>query len=191
MTSRVRKRLEARQIECCGISASLIFPQQFNDGLAAFGNKASLLGAATLQLAKRLIDTIDPSDQQDVFLLCDRLGGRTHYAGLLQQELTGSFVRVVYERRPESCYRWQEGNRNFESRFIVKGERMLPIALGSMVAKYLREISMDAWNSFWKQQLPDLQPTAGYPQDARRFKKEIASVQTKLKVADDLIWRKK
>lgn len=191
MSMRLRETLAERQIQCLQVRASVVFPRDFNRGLADFGNKASLLSTITCRLIRNLIESIEPVEGQNVIVLCDKHGGRAHYAGLLQQELTESFVRVIQEDRHESCYRWQEGDRHFETRFLVKGERHLPIALGSMMAKYLRELSMDAWNRFWKQLMPSLQSTAGYPQDARRFKKEIAGAQSRLQVADDTIWRQR
>lgn len=74
-----------------------------------------------------------------------------------------------------------------EVSFHVGGERHLPTALASMLAKYLREREMRAWNAYWTKRLPGLRPTAGYPVDALRFRSEIASL-----VADDAwfgLWR--
>ena len=58
-----------------------------------------------------------------------------------------------------------------------------------MTAKYLRELSMRAFNEFWCARVPDLRPTAGYPYDARRFRKEIAAEQRELGIDDHVIWR--
>ena len=58
-----------------------------------------------------------------------------------------------------------------------------------MTAKYLRELSMRAFNEFWRAHVADLRPTAGYPNDARRFRKDIAAKQRELKIDDRVIWR--
>ena len=58
-----------------------------------------------------------------------------------------------------------------------------------MLAKYLRELSMLAFNEFWQSHLPDLKPTAGYPVDAKRFREQIRSVQKQLDVSDERLWR--
>jgi hypothetical protein len=50
---------------------------------------------------------------------------------------------------------------------------------------------MRAWNEFWCARIEGLEPTAGYPTDARRFKQAIAAVQQELGIDDDLIWRLK
>jgi len=39
-----------------------------------------------------------------------------------------------------------------------------------MTAKYLRELSMQAFNAFWRDPRPRSEPTAGYPVDAARWR---------------------
>jgi hypothetical protein len=73
----------------------------------------------------------------------------------------------------------------------MNGERFMPTALASMTAKYLRELSMKAFNEFWRAHIPELKPTAGYYRDAWRFKKEIAAIQKELQIDDCVIWRKR
>jgi hypothetical protein len=75
--------------------------------------------------------------------------------------------------------------------FRAGGESFLPAALASMTAKYLRELAMGAFNAFWQTRINGLKPTAGYPLDARRFKHEIAAVQTALGISDHLLWRQR
>ena len=58
-----------------------------------------------------------------------------------------------------------------------------------MASKYLRELAMLAFNDFWGQRVPGLKSTAGYPEDARRFKAEIAACQTRLQIPDRSLWR--
>jgi predicted secreted protein len=43
-----------------------------------------------------------------------------------------------------------------------------------MYAKYVRELCMEAFNQYWRAELPDLEPTKGYPVDAQRFRAAIA-----------------
>jgi hypothetical protein len=71
----------------------------------------------------------------------------------------------------------------------MQGERFLPTALASMTAKYLRELSMRAFNEFWCSRIPNLRPTAGYPKDAHRFRSAIAAAQKELKIDDHALWR--
>jgi hypothetical protein len=60
-----------------------------------------------------------------------------------------------------------------------------------MTAKYLRELSMRAFNEFWCARVPDLRPTAGYPMDSHRFRKAIAAMQRELGIEDHVVWRKR
>ena len=65
------------------------------------------------------------------------------------------------------------------------------MALAWMASKYLRELAMRALNEYWCRRVPGLQPTAGYPHDARRFRTDIAETQRRLKIADRVVWRVK
>ena len=67
----------------------------------------------------------------------------------------------------------------------------LCVALASMTSKYLREVLMLEFNSFWKEHVPDLKPTAGYPGDAARFFQAIRPMLDKLGLNEDCIWRRK
>ncbi|HEV3341701.1 MAG TPA: hypothetical protein VG125_15145, partial [Pirellulales bacterium] len=98
-------------------------------------------------------------------------------------------VEVYGEGRNESVYRWGPEDRRTEVVFRVNAERYLPCAVASMTSKYLRELSMLAFNQYWAGHLPDLRPTAGYPVDAGRFKAEIAAMQATLGIDDRILWR--
>ena len=166
-----------------------IFPSRFNEAVNKFGNKAELLSYETLSLAGRLMELRSTSDDSDVWIGCDKHGGRSKYAGMLNQYLTAEFVKIDKESLESSQYNWQQGCTSVSIRFNAKGEHLLPVALASMVAKYVREIAMLVWNEFWQGKLPGIRPTKGYPLDARRFKKEIAELQQSLGIEDQQIWR--
>jgi hypothetical protein len=123
------------------------------------------------------------------YIYLDKHGGRNQYAGLLQHHFAECWVDVLAEGRAESRYAWEHGGRRVEAAFRVGCESMLPTALASMTAKYLRETSMRAFNAFWAEHVPGLIPTAGYPGDARRFREEIAAVQAALGIEDRVLWR--
>lgn len=189
----LRAELEKRDIECCRLAATVIFPGPWNRQLEELGNKSRLLSAASCRLAGRLMTWgVDrfPEERGGVRVFCDKHGGRNRYAAILQHELSESFVRVICESREESSYRWSAGeSREVRAHFLARGESELPVAVASMLAKYLRELSMMAWNRFWKTQVPGLRPTAGYPQDARRFRRDIARAQSQLAIDTRSIWR--
>jgi hypothetical protein len=59
-----------------------------------------------------------------------------------------------------------------------------------MAAKYVRELSMHAFNAFWADRLPGLRPTAGYPTDALRWREDAATAIEQAHVAADALWRR-
>jgi hypothetical protein len=163
-----------------------IFPREFNDTVARCDSKGTALSHWTLELAARLIEPL-PDDQ--IYILCDKHGGRDRYLPLLTEAFPGPFIETVTEGRARSVYRFGPAARRVEFCFQAKGESHLPTALASMASKYLRELAMRAFNDFWRQHVSDLRPTAGYPADARRFQADIAAAQRSLGIEDRILWR--
>ena len=181
--NRLRKTFAANEVLLDRMFARIVFPERFNDQIQLVGNKATLLSGETLSLVRELID--DEDKESELLIRCDKHGGRNAYASLLQHHVTDEPVRIETESKLISRYSWNET----AIEFICKGESHLPVALSSMIAKYLRELLMMAWNHFWQIKIPDLKATKGYPQDAKRFKKDIEETQRKLKIPDHRIWR--
>ena len=75
--------------------------------------------------------------------------------------------------------------------FQQGAERHFPAAVSSMVCKYVRELSMELFNRFWQQHIPDLRPTKGYPTDAKRFRSDIAETQQRLGITNNTLWRER
>lgn len=50
---------------------------------------------------------------------------------------------------------------------------------------------MRAFNDYWQRLVPELAPTAGYPADARRFKRQIEPVRASLGIGEEVLWRVK
>ena len=68
-------------------------------------------------------------------------------------------------------------------------EHHLPAALASMIAKYTRELYMLRFNHYFRSQISELKPTAGYVQDGRRFLKEIEPLLKKNGIKQELLVR--
>jgi hypothetical protein len=183
------------------IRAKLVFPEQFNDLLDHYGNKATVLSHITVGLLREVIDTICPppstsgprpstlDPRLSIHAVCDKHGGRNFYTALLQHHFSEHWISPVFESHAESHYEWGTDAARVRAVFRINGEAFLPTALASMTAKYLRELAMKAFNEFWCARVPDLRPTAGYYGDSRRFKRAIESKQRELKIDDHLIWR--
>ena len=173
-------------VQLLKLQAVALFPQQFNEESEQLGGKGGLLTHHTLDLVRRQLALLE---DEAVLIQCDKHGGRNHYAPALQHTFPEYLLEVCKEGRAQSVYRWGPPDRRTEIRFTAKGDAFLPAALASMTAKYLREMAMQAFNAYWCERLPGLQPTAGYPADARRFKREIAQLQAAEAIPDSSLWR--
>lgn len=185
--SRLSGHLARCGVRWVALRSRVVFPEEFNRAAVAAGNKAEALSAWTLHLVGQLLADLPPDDA--VCIVCDKHGGRNHYLPHLQRQFPDHFIEVRRESAEESRYRWGPPQRRVECCFKTRGESFLPTALASMTSKYLRELSMLAFNAFWQRHIPELRPTAGYPTDARRFKDAITQVQQRLGIADALLWR--
>jgi len=188
LQDRVRTGLDCAGIRLVNVCATAMLPHTFNELVDKYGSKGELLSLTTLKLAAHAIANLPADSTEPIIVTCDKHGGRGHYTGQLQHVFPDDLVRVDLEGRQESIYRCGPGHR-YEFRFIAKGERMLPTALASMTAKYLRELAMIPFNQFWQQHVPGLKATAGYPGDATRFWDEIRPMQQRLGIADRVLWR--
>ncbi len=180
--------LAAAGVRLAAVESRAIFPAEFNELVERHGSKGTALSHQTLALAARMID---PLPAGPIALVCDKHGGRNCYGPLLAAHFPEWLVEVRSEGRQRSLYRFGPPERRVEVCFRTKGESCLAVALASMASKYLRELAMRAMNDYWCRRVPGLRPTAGYPQDARRFRTDIAAAQTELRIADRILWRER
>jgi len=188
LARKLRSGCERAGIRLRAIGGRAIFPERFNQLLDEYGNKSDALSAISLDL---LSDMMVPLAGGRVSVICDKHGGRNHYAPIVQHYFPEWLVEVRREGAIESSYTFGREPMRTMISFRCRAERAMPVALASMAAKYLRELAMRAFNDYWCRQMPELRPTAGYAQDARRFKREIAELQTTLGIDDRLLWRAK
>jgi ribonuclease HII len=191
VTRQLAANLTQLQIQLVQYRAKIIFEPEFNRQLRQLGNKAEVLWQVWTELLR---ESVIESCSFPAFVLADRQGGRVYYRDLLDrwcQNFGLSDCSVLRETPEESAYRIQGEKGWLEILFSVKGERYLAVAAASMLAKYLREVVLEAFNRFWQARVPHLRATAGYPADAKRFKAAIADVQRVLGIPDDFFWREK
>ena len=203
----IRARLAAEKIALADISARRVQPGEFNALVDRLGLKSDLIANVTLSAAVETVARTSGAEKEPVYVvLCDKLGGRDRYAPILAERFPGAELRVLKESREASVYRLvAEAGRDrtdasvafrapvkLEFHFTAKGESNAPTALASICAKYLRELSMKAFNDYWRAAVgPGLAPTAGYPVDALRFRADVDAARVKLGVSEDAFWRKK
>jgi len=149
------------------LGARVVFENQFNRMVAATHSKAATsftFVAAHLQHIWQQFGRHHPT------VIVDRQSGRTHYRELLAINFPAAQIRVLDESDNGSAYHLREGERQMTIRFEVDADaNHMPVALASMVAKYVRELLMARFNAYFTARAPDLKPTAGYATDGRRF----------------------
>ena len=180
-------------VQLTDVQMRLVFPREFNELTDHYGTKGATLSHVTIDLLRATLDTLSTSPRSPLLapchVTCDKHGGRNRYAALLQHHFPDDWIETLYESRPVSRYAWGPPDERVTVTFRVRGEAELPTALASMTAKYYRELAMRAFNDYWAKQVPGLRPTAGYPQDAKRFKAAIADRQRELGIDDRDLWR--
>jgi hypothetical protein len=185
---RLRDALLTEGVKLIALESRAVFPREFNRLLEHYGSKGSLLSHLTLELIERVMR---PLPDGSISVVCDKHGGRNRYGSLLNEHFPDYLIEVHGEGRQQSVYRFGLNGRRIEFCFRTNAESCLPAALASMASKYLRELAMQPFNEYWCSRVPGLAPTAGYPQDARRFKTAIAPTQRELGIDDNTIWRVK
>jgi ribonuclease HII len=176
------------------VRAEVIPAGELNRLFAQTGNKSQALFEITARHLLRLHEHAGPDQRLLVHL--DRQGARKRYRGLLQETFStttsDAWVWIHEETDESSAYTIETDRGTVELRFAVGcEEQQLPVALASMISKYLRELLMELLNRFWREQVPGLRPTAGYAVDGRRFLAEIEPVLQSLDIDRDLLLRRR
>lgn len=182
MIARWRMVLDQSGMRLIAVRSAIIEPRRFNVLIEVHQNKAEALSTVSLMLLK---STTDSFTNQQILACCDKHGGRNRYDQLLSDCYDGAFVFRLQESADLSVYRLGE----MEIRFQPRAETHFPVAVASMVSKYLRELAMLRFNRFWLGKIPGLRPTQGYPVDARRFREVITAEQYRLQIPDETLWR--
>ena len=149
-----------KEVTPAGVRGRLIHADEYNYFLATSGNKADLELTQVGQLLKWMGSTTPAA------VVVDRLGGRRFYGEALGKVWPTATVHIDEESAHASRYLIDHRQVSF----LVGGESASPLtALASCIAKYARELHMTLFNQWWCRTVPDLAPTAGYPEDARRW----------------------
>ncbi len=180
----IHGHLEARGVRLTALRCRVVQPAEFNAQLDRGLNKSDILSAVTLDLAAGLADK---AGDEPIVIWCDRHGGRRRYAAQVSRAFGGALVSPLEETPTQS--RYAIGSRRWIE-FSVGGESRTPVAVASMAAKYVRELSMLAFNSFWAGRQANLAATAGYPVDASRWRGEAQAAVDREGLGWDTIWRR-
>ncbi|MCI0651975.1 MAG: hypothetical protein L0Z55_08830 [Planctomycetes bacterium] len=169
---KLRRALAAAGLQVAEIRAIPIEVRELNAGIAELESK----GAVNARAVGRFLNWIWRQQRGVVDVWTDRLGGRRRYGGFLYPLFPGARFDILEQGIERQIYRAANGDEStcMTMHFATDCERVsFSTALASMTAKYLRELHMLLFNNWWRARLPELRPTAGYTQDARRFLAEI------------------
>ena len=142
---------------------------EFNLLVTATDNKASVLTSITMMHARNLHDQFHESE---LLLFIDKQGGRDHYTRLLMNTFPDLPLKVLLESAQESRYLITTPPHKGKTLIIFREkaeQHCLATALASMICKSIRELYMTMFNQWWKEQILDIAPTAGYYTDAMRW----------------------
>src|ERR1043166_1115904 len=165
----------------------VVCPPRFNDLTDAANSKGAVLGEAFIRLSQACLAE---TDCEPTTVTVDKHGGRNHYRDMLQEAFPGSQLEASEEAMERSAYRVDGLDRAVRFTFMPRADASsFPVALASMVSKYVREALMREFNAFWQTHVPGLEPTAGYPGDSSRFFEQIQPAMQTLGLCERQVWR--
>ncbi len=171
------------------LEAGVLFENALNSRFAAGLNKNRAL---LMETGARLAGLAAAFPEDRILAVVDKQGGRNDYLAFLTGLFPGAWVETAAAGAAESVYRVRRAGGGVEVRFVAKGDRdSFATALASMAAKYLRERAMAALNAWFGARVPDLRGTAGYPEDAKRWRADVLRAGAAAALEADRVWRVK
>jgi ribonuclease HII len=155
----LRVEMERCGAKCVHLGARVVPERQFNHMLDSTRNKGSALFSTS---AIHLDHLLRNYGSHGLVIFCDRQGGRSHYGSLLRLMFEDWSLEIDLETDARAEYRLLRDKDAVRVIFCEKAEsQCLPVAVASMLSKYLREALMSRFNAFWKVHIPEVVPTAG------------------------------
>jgi len=152
-------------------------------------NKSVALYGLVLRLIHRIGGAFP---RHGLRIMVDKLGAKSHYGPGLMRAFEDRHLRVIAEDQDHSAYEMVTGPSSWRVSFTRSGDsRYMPVAMASLISKYLREILMGCFNAYWSRHVADLKPTAGYYQDGLRFLGDIRDHARRMNVGRDILIRQR
>ncbi len=163
--------LKSNGVSLLRLESCCLDVEHYNKMVSSVKNKANVLFSATSSLIQQAYNRFDSDDIQ---IVVDRQGGRVHYRKNLLRMFPDMELTILRETPANSSYKLESNGRKMRLHFVVGAEdRFLPVALASMISKYLRELLVHNINRYFINLHNDLKPTAGYWKDGSRFIKDV------------------
>lgn len=177
-------------VQALDLGAAVVFEDRFNEMVCATRSKASV---SFTFVAKHLAHIWQAYGLQHPRVVVDRQSGRMRYRELLAMTFPEAELTVLEEAADDSGYllqSQQSPRRLMTVRFQVDSEqRHWPTALASMVSKYVRELLMLRFQAYFSRRAPQIEPTAGYGADAKRFWRQLQPLLADLGIAPERLVR--
>lgn len=171
--NRLRENMENQEIELLDVRCCYIDVKEFNYWVQFTGNKADVLLSSILQLIQQVIALASLLGEKHIIIVSDRIGGRKYYEEILKA-LQGFKIVDTNVSERSSKYQLSSGKKTLNISFEVGADdNYLPVALSSMVGKYVREVILKCMCTYFVELQPGLKPTAGYWTDGHRFLKDL------------------
>ncbi|MDD5457944.1 MAG: hypothetical protein PHF37_00910 [Phycisphaerae bacterium] len=175
----LQKDLLKNNIRLLDMRSNCVDVFRYNQLVEMTDNKSAVLFSASAVFILHAWDTFGENNLQ---IVADRQGGRSHYRAELQKVFPAADFTILKETEKTSSYEIREDKRKMRIHFVVKADdRFLPVSLASMTSKYLRELMVENINRYFLSHHSELKPTAGYFQDGRRFIQDLATLAPHIK----------
>lgn len=190
----IRKALAGAGAKPEHFEIHLLYEPAFNYVLETGLNKNQLLLEQTGRHITALVETY--AKDHSLFIVVDKQGGRNSYGPYLGSLFPGVWPVELEAGRERSLYRICWAGNEVTIAFQAKADRhSFFTAAASLAAKYVRERAMARFNNWFQARLPELEATAGYPQDAKRWLADMKRLSSRESRADawgiELVTRKK
>lgn len=181
---RIRRLVGRSSLRLVGVESRVACAGLLNSEAAAGRNKLEI----DLRLFEELIDDAAMSPSPSRLVICGMIGGIRDYRRRFSRfDVSG--VQALPSRRGQRRY---EVPRVGEVRFEVDADaRHLPVALASIVGKYVREVCMLRIGAFYRRQQPGLRLASGYHDPVTtQFIRETEPARHRLGVVEDCFRRR-
>lgn len=187
--SLLKSDMAEQSVRMAGCWSEILPEGHYNRLIDQTRNKSVALYGLVLRLIHRIAGAYP---RHSLRIMVDKLGATSHYAPGLMRAFEDRRLKVIAEDPDHSAYEMVTGPSSWQVSFTRRGDsKYMPVAMASLISKYVREILMGCFNAYWARHVADLKPTAGYYQDGLRFLSDIKDQARRLNVGSNILVRQR